>query len=200
MSALMPIAANHALNKCRLRIHRAVDVNDYPTINAASAAIRDIIATDVWMEWEKDSGAKWNKDSARAQWGELKSSWLSGYPFDSEYEIAFIKRHKDSPEEVFAPILGRSRAPKSWVSDYLAACPASQGRPAGLTGKRRPRSVVNNHAPAVPAQGGGTLTSGNAEGKRGFGLGMRRHSSASIPTVTWWPPGSGGTSGSHLSA
>ncbi|MDR2381161.1 MAG: hypothetical protein LBE08_08330 [Bifidobacteriaceae bacterium] len=32
---------------------------------------------------------------------------------------------------------------------------------------------MNNHAPTVPALDSGTLTSGNTEGKRRFGLGIR---------------------------
>jgi hypothetical protein len=46
-----------------------------------------------------------NHEIAQAKWKELKASWLQGYPFDADYEIAFIKGYADS---------------ETWVADYLS--------------------------------------------------------------------------------
>jgi hypothetical protein len=110
--------------------------------------IRDAIATDIWIEWEKASGARWNEEAggyenvestrkatremAETAWRDLKASWLRQYPFHATYEIAFVKGYDDAPEAVFAHVgrlaagsqlpearVKNSPIPTSWVSDYL---------------------------------------------------------------------------------
>jgi hypothetical protein len=116
---IVPISAKYTLNEAKFRIHSPVDVNDYPDVNTASLAIRNTIATDIWLGWEEAPEVIWNKktesyektgaagkitrETAEREWCELKRSWLENYPFDVEYEMQFVKGYRNSPESVFNP-------------------------------------------------------------------------------------------------